>query len=182
MTQIKAIPTKYAGRRFRSRLEARWAVFFDSLGIRWQYELEGYRLPSGNYLPDFYLPDWGAWAEVKPTLASFNFGQARELAAGTKRDVLALVGEPAVSWFPMVRWLDPLAEIFGEPNAPIYDFIDLGRSVSKGRAWMLLRGPNDPYWQPSWWALQGVNAKWDRAVEHALGARFEFGEQGAPRA
>ena len=29
---IKAIPTTYAGVRFRSRLEARWAAFFDLCG------------------------------------------------------------------------------------------------------------------------------------------------------
>ena len=33
-------PTKYAGILFRSRLEARWAVFFDALGISWEYEPE----------------------------------------------------------------------------------------------------------------------------------------------
>lgn len=54
--EIKAIETEYAGCRFRSRLEARWAVFFDALDIRWQYEVEGYETPEGRYLPDFLLP------------------------------------------------------------------------------------------------------------------------------
>lgn len=67
VTAINAIETTYAGCRFRSRLEARWAVFFDALGLAWKYEPEGYlvgpeRLP---YLPDFRLPDLGIWAEVK---------------------------------------------------------------------------------------------------------------------
>lgn len=35
---IKAIETSYKGYRFRSRTEARWAVFFDALGVRWEYE------------------------------------------------------------------------------------------------------------------------------------------------
>ncbi len=52
----QAIETEYAGCRFRSRIEARWAVFFDHLGIEWQYEAQGYELPSGRYLPDFWLP------------------------------------------------------------------------------------------------------------------------------
>lgn len=56
--EIKAIETEYRGCRFRSRLEARWAVFFDSLGWDWQYEKEGYILGwEGNdnlpWLPDF---------------------------------------------------------------------------------------------------------------------------------
>ncbi|WP_433460636.1 hypothetical protein [Micromonospora sp. CA-248212] len=66
MTEIKPIETQYAGCRFRSRLEARWAVFFDHLNIEWQYETEGYTLSTGDrYLPDFYLPDSDQWVEVK---------------------------------------------------------------------------------------------------------------------
>lgn len=64
--RIEAIETFYNGYRFRSRLEARWAVFFDALGIRYIYEPEGYGLPNGMaYLPDFYLPDLKIWVEVK---------------------------------------------------------------------------------------------------------------------
>src|SRR4051812_47433283 len=63
---IQAIETHYKGYRFRSRLEARWAVFFSELGIKWQYEVEGFELPSGCYLPDFYLPDYKCYFEVKP--------------------------------------------------------------------------------------------------------------------
>lgn len=35
---IKAHPTVYAGVHFRSRLEARWAAFFDVVGWEWDYE------------------------------------------------------------------------------------------------------------------------------------------------
>lgn len=63
---IKAIETRYAGCRFRSRLEARWAKFFDTAGVKWEYEPEGFEMPSGRYLPDFWLPDVGVWVEVKP--------------------------------------------------------------------------------------------------------------------
>lgn len=53
--KIKPIETNYKGYRFRSRLEARWAVFLDALGIDWEYEKEGYDLgDKGWYLPDFY--------------------------------------------------------------------------------------------------------------------------------
>ena len=41
---IKPIETVYNGYRFRSRLEARWAVFFDQLGIKNEYEKEGFDL------------------------------------------------------------------------------------------------------------------------------------------
>lgn len=63
---IKAIETQYKGYRFRSRLEARWAVFFDALGVKWEYESEGYNLDeAGWYLPDFWLPDFKLWVEIK---------------------------------------------------------------------------------------------------------------------
>ena len=68
---IKAIETEYNGYRFRSRLEARWAVFFDEAGIRYEYEPEGFevRWEDGEvvrYLPDFYLTDFKVYCEVKP--------------------------------------------------------------------------------------------------------------------
>lgn len=66
MNEIKPIETIYNGHRFRSRLEARYAVFFDTLGIKYMYEIEGFKLPNGDlYLPDFYLPDCDTWFEVK---------------------------------------------------------------------------------------------------------------------
>lgn len=53
---IKPIETIYNGYRFRSRLEARWAVFFDEIGAEYEYEPQGYKLSDGTlYLPDFLL-------------------------------------------------------------------------------------------------------------------------------
>lgn len=56
---IKAIQTRYKGYHFRSRLEARWAVFFDTLGIEWAYEEEGFEKETSfgteQYLPDFRI-------------------------------------------------------------------------------------------------------------------------------
>lgn len=63
---LKPIETVYNGYRFRSRLEARWAVFFDTLGIKYEYEKEGYDLGvNGWYLPDFWLPEYKCWIEIK---------------------------------------------------------------------------------------------------------------------
>jgi hypothetical protein len=65
---IKAIETVYKGYRFRSRLEARWAVFFDALDIEWLYEPEGFENENGyRYLPDFKikLGNVTYWVEVK---------------------------------------------------------------------------------------------------------------------
>jgi hypothetical protein len=70
---MKAIETIYNGYKFRSRLEARWAVFFDTLGVPYEYEKEGYSITSWEngkdvetrYLPDFWLPKQECWFEVK---------------------------------------------------------------------------------------------------------------------
>ena len=63
---IKPIETYYNGYRFRSRLEARWAVFFDAMGVEYEYEPEGFDLGDGiYYLPDFYLPEQNYYVEVK---------------------------------------------------------------------------------------------------------------------
>ena len=58
--KITPIETYYNGCHFRSRLEARWAVYFDLCGIDWEYETEGYEITLENghtvkYLPDFVL-------------------------------------------------------------------------------------------------------------------------------
>lgn len=67
VADIKAIETIYNGYRFRSRLEARWAVFLDEIKVKYEYELEGYEVGEGiRYLPDFFLPDLGVHVEVKP--------------------------------------------------------------------------------------------------------------------
>lgn len=83
---IAAIETRYAGCRFRSRLEARWAVFFDRLGITWEYEPQGHMVgawlgddyapdAAGRpYLPDFRLPHLGLWVEVKGSEDNLDHG------------------------------------------------------------------------------------------------------------
>lgn len=63
---IQALPTNYNGITFRSRTEARWAVFFEALGIVWEHEREGFDVSGRWYLPDFHLPQFPLWFEVKP--------------------------------------------------------------------------------------------------------------------
>lgn len=111
---IKAIETVYKGYKFRSRLEARWAVFFDALGIKWQYELEGFDLGGTWYLPDFWLLDYHKWVEIKPTeqhldsdtQAKFwkfanNIGRIDDL--GNWVGSCMLVGEPYLNEYKVFR-------------------------------------------------------------------------------
>jgi hypothetical protein len=96
---IKTIPTTYNNIKFRSRLEARWAVFFDQLGIKYLYEFEGFELENREwYLPDFYLPEYGIYCEVKPSIIEVNenINTFNEFAKG-RYWLLLLVGTPNVN-------------------------------------------------------------------------------------
>jgi hypothetical protein len=107
---VKPIETKWKGYRFRSRTEARWAVFFDALELKFEYEPEGIVLPSGPYLPDFRFstfdqiklweddnPDFNRnyWLEVKgqsPT--DDEKRKCWELACASHELVFLAVGAP----------------------------------------------------------------------------------------
>lgn len=96
----KSIPTFYNAVTFRSRLEARWAVFMDHLGVPWSYEHEGYALDSGWYVPDFWLPTLQTHLEIKPSVFSPSADSqvenlCGELALQTKRRVVLFLGSPA---------------------------------------------------------------------------------------
>lgn len=86
-TTIPAIETAYHGCKFRSRKEARWAVFMDHLGIPWEYEPQGYVVDGVPYLPDFLIhpgTEQAFWFEVKgqhPTRD--EIAKAAGLAEGT---------------------------------------------------------------------------------------------------
>jgi hypothetical protein len=102
--RILPIETRYHGCRFRSRLEARWAVFFDSLGLRWEYEREGYDLGrQGKYLPDFWIPSLlqGCHVEIKYLMDDLEeddktriFSKCMSLTLHADDPVLLLTGSP----------------------------------------------------------------------------------------
>lgn len=101
---IRPLETTYGGIRYRSRTEARWAVFFDAAGIRAHYEFEGFLVRSGGYLPDFYLPDQHLFVEVKGTdPTDAEIAKCDELARTTEHDFVLAVGPPrpefSLLWF-----------------------------------------------------------------------------------
>ena len=86
----QGIATTYRGVRFRSRLEARWAVFFDAMGWRWEYE----PFDADGYIPDFVLlGDDPVLVEVKPAIVPDDFDSVapaayRALDGHWRRDIL----------------------------------------------------------------------------------------------
>lgn len=92
-------PTVFEGIHFRSRLEARWYVFFQSLGLEVLYEPNCFVVDGGLvYKPDFKVPSqhrfpisW--WFEVKP---SFNSDLTKPTLFSTSRcyNIGILTGMP----------------------------------------------------------------------------------------
>lgn len=171
MNNIKPIETRYRGYRCRSRLEARWMVFFDALGIVFEYEREGFELPDGRrYLPDFWLPQVKMWAEVKPfDFSPAELSLASELVKRTGFRCLMLVGSPDL------RSYSEVPGVSGENFATDYivnnDYLNEGRFYSSTG----FERNDDPDLRDNLRLYPGYIG----AIEAARSARFEFGESGA---
>lgn len=95
MSTIAAIPTEHQGILYRSRTEAKWALFLGNEGIPFRYEAEGFELDGVRYLPDFWLPDGKCWLEVKPfDPLPEEIEKAMRLAKATRRMVFIAPGAP----------------------------------------------------------------------------------------
>lgn len=57
---------------FYSRWEANIARLFNYLGSKWIYQPRTFNLVSQNYTPDFYLPDYNVYIEVKNFLWKYS--------------------------------------------------------------------------------------------------------------
>lgn len=163
---IEAIETIYRGYKFRSRLEARWAIFFDHMDIRFQYEPEGFKLASGWYLPDFWLPQVRMWAEVKRGV--FSEREARltfELSESTGFPCLLLEGEPdfrAYKSMSVMKGKDETGKIISGDIDISYYLIS--ESLKQGRFY---------YCQQQEEAISDYGSDYQEAVYKARGYRFE---------
>lgn len=154
--KIRAIQTRYNGHHFRSRLEARWAVLLDSLGVVWEYEREGYVLPDGTqYLPDFWLPREGIYLEIKgKEVTRAEQKKAAHLARGRQADVVIANGMPGEC---LIHVYSPYQEIPAEqwkamaaldlPPGVWFDFESYVRRPDSGTA---------VHWQIAEWINTGV--------------------------
>jgi len=191
MNRLTPIETTYNGYKFRSRLEARWSVFFDRLNVAYDYESEGFDLSdvpqrsvplvgvAARYLPDFWLPGQRTWVEVKPTQPTpIEHERLARLARAANTNAVIVIGQPwIVAEYP-----------FG------YDGRDSGISISPSghaRRFNLLTAC--PFCGVVDWCLDG-DAQWlpcscpnlprsvgdfarvQRAYLAARSARFEFGQ------
>ena len=169
--QPKAIDTYYAKRFFRSRLEARWAVFFDALKIEWDYEREGYELGGIRYLPDFWLPgvylrrkaDVGLWVEIKPTVEEMKENERKFFILD--KPVVVFVGAP-----PGYDDNRGVEGGFEYRNENIGGYTDSAMRIMQCRACV---DKSINHWSRTQCDCGGVLADWfDEAVEAALSMRF----------
>ncbi len=170
---IKAIETIYSGYRFRSRLEARWAVFFDTMGFTYEYEKEGYDLDGTWYLPDFWLPKVNLWGEVKPIeLDGTELGKAKRLVKYTGYDLLMLIGVPDRKDYNAIFVSEKKtvvgSETFG--NYALSNYHDYYETENR--------------FYTSFFSEEILEDQFDDmdiGINAARQARFEFGENGAPK-
>lgn len=165
MNHFSAIETHYRGYRFRSRLEARWAVFFDALGWAWQYEPEGFDIDGIRYLPDFYLVDAATYLEVKP--GEPTEAEWRKIEALAKhRHVIVVTGMPEATDYYNMYWDDVSGKCwrFGVLLDWHHNEIGNFEYTFAERGSVDVRG------------LFYDDVKYQTAVNAARAARFEYGE------
>lgn len=104
---MRALQTKHNGVLYRSRTEARWAVFFEQMGWTFVYEPEGYDLDGEWYLPDFWLQEFEMFVEIKaeaPTEA--EIAKAEALHKYSRKRVILIAGSPGIETYQIIEWRD----------------------------------------------------------------------------
>lgn len=151
---VPALPTVYKGTTFRSALEASWAATLDSLSIVWEYEPEMFTLPSGvKYLPDFRLPEIGAWLEVKGTGVP-RVEKAVEFGQSLVCDCPRIRGIRCCS----CRWPGGELVLIGHPPAPFNPFADEDDSWGDWDYRAALRAGRRHPGHPRWTSTRGSRA------------------------
>lgn len=158
---IAATPTLYRGRQYRSRLEARWAAFFDRLG--WAHEYEPFDL--GPWSPDFLLPDMSVLVEVKPA-TEFDPDVCRKIIgalrrSGHERALMTFVapvldGEVAVIG-TYVEGFEEEPETAFKPAIAMVGWLQKARQPHFGAEIVTFRGVDGPR---GWGTAHGDAGEW----------------------
>jgi hypothetical protein len=189
---VKAIETFYRGCRFRSRLEARWACFWDHLGTRWEYEPQGFMIGDRPYLPDFRLSN-GTWVEVKGSEDELDHDlmtTAPEYLPGSSEPRLLVLGpipEPPALNCGNWAWLGFVCADFDGDRFVMDCWWEFGEDGLPWSASETSCAPpptvgNDAEWLTPVYNMTGEPSRLIvAAYKAARSARFEHGESGAQR-
>ena len=130
---LTPIETKYKGILFRSRIEARWALFFDKIKVPYEYEREGYKLDDSTwYLPDFWMPQQDFFIEIK--------GAAPNLEEEIKASVLAQQSGKSVFIFHGgIPTIEQYGSINFDPSAAAWRYSP-DTTMSDGWIWAFYEG------------------------------------------
>ena len=86
--------TVYKGIKFKSKLEAKFAMFLDALLIKWEYEPQTFVLSNGiTYIPDFYLKELKTWIEVKGDIRQHNLEISELFTRDNKTEMIIISNE-----------------------------------------------------------------------------------------
>jgi hypothetical protein len=196
---MKPIETRWGNYRFRSRTEARWAIFFTELGIPFDYEKEGFDLAGEWYLPDFYIPFWDVFIEIKADEPSeAEVSKCRNLALQAGKQVWLVYGQPAPFRHKVLRYYaeqatNPLGNGWGHDLPTLPEFRQCRRCPEIFLAWYNSRleqfaagGIGHPETgdymaqNPRHECLDRLptdSGRIGQAFQKAMSARFEHGEQ-----
>lgn len=188
---MKPIETIYNGYRFRSRLEARWAVFFDTLGVDYEYEPEGFNLGNGvYYLPDFRVKCWGNRGQIWDEPYDLWIEVKGRMSQEDKRKIERFVNANFPSGMCGMEYVENPLLILGDIPSGLSDmkmyFLEMDRDYMSSFNYQLIDGDS---WVAMPAAYDGKFFLWGadnsqimneeevlKAYEIARKARFEHGE------
>jgi hypothetical protein len=128
----RGIPTRYKGRQYRSRLEARWAAFFDLLSWKYEYEPCDFE----GWIPDFVLYEaTTVYVEVKPVV-TFPQEVAAKIDATSCEEEALIVGSTILKkmcgWWDSSYYLGWLREAPDGPSEGwVWGLAPLGQWIMK---------------------------------------------------
>ena len=160
---IVALPTYYGGVKFKSALEARWAMYFDQINVEWRYEDEGYALECGPYLPDFWLPVAGMHAEVKPDTGFSYLEVLRclQLSCMTGHRIILLDGPPRATSFYLVTSKEQYTQHGDGLGGYLIAEDGMCETISVGTNKQRLQN-GEGYWVEDWHADLPYGNQWTR--------------------
>lgn len=177
--KLKTVGVKYKDIQFCYDIEARWAVFFDECGFKWEYRpkvvIDGYKCSPSFRLYDI---DRRAWSEEDLQRPFYIYAEMLENAV-TRSDIFFMRQEYPMYIVKDIPYSDKIIDYFSEidVNCPWGDYDYFSYSLVDGDSYLAGLFANKEG-QPM---LVGCDHEWDdidwdktkRALMKAKNAKFE---------